>query len=131
MTRIIRTGIFTDSGGTQYQFWSGVLRSTAGVWAIFGDANHQSSNFWSISQDTEAIYLYGPSSHKMQSFIVSPDETYAQMGILAGASVVSGRATIKMARVNPAGYGVVPLNPCDTSLSVVFSDLWVEGWFLL
>lgn len=128
---IRRTGIFTDTGGTQYQFWSGVLRSTAGVWAIFGDTTHQSSNFLSISQDTTSIYLYGPSSHKMQSFTVSPDETYAQMGILAGASVVSGRATIKMSRVNPAGYGVVPVNPNDHTMSVAWSNLWIEGWFLL
>lgn len=135
-----RTGIFTDTGGSQYQFWAGVLRNTTGTWQILGtppsggiaDATHQSSNLWTVTQDGSAVYVTGPASHKMMSFIVATDETFAQMGLFVGASVISGQATVKMARVDPTSpTGVSNTNPNDPALITEFGNLWIEGWFLL
>lgn len=133
-----RTGVFADTGGANYQFWAGVLRNTAGTWQILGypgpaDPTHQSSNLWTCSQDADSIYVTGPTSSKMVSFHVNVDETLAALGIFVGASVVSGKATIKMSIVDPTNTttGVSALSPNDPRLVTEFGNLWLMGFFLV
>lgn len=119
------TGVTTDSGGVQTRHIGGVLRNTNGTWSILNDATHTSLNLTSVTADSTAVHLFYPNSSKMLDFNATVDETYAQMGIALGASVVTNEATIKFSQV--VGGKVVPLNPL--TLITTYGNVWISADF--
>lgn len=136
-----RTGIFQDTGGTQYQLWAGVLRNVQGNWHILGPAqgsqnasgwypsdDHQSSNLWTSQQDDSAVFVTGPSFSKVVSIDVTPDGLLAQTGTVVHATVVSGLLTLQFSHmVNGVSTA---LDPAD-DLLITDGDISVTGWFLV
>jgi len=79
----------------KYRQLGGVIRNTAGTWAFINDAGHVPLNLTSISQGSTSIRVnYNKTYTKVVTFSVTPDETYAEIGISAGASVGLGFADI-------------------------------------
>lgn len=133
-----RTGVFADTGGQLYQEWSGVLRNTDGTWRILGypgpaDLTHQSGNLWGCTQDVDAIYVTGPTNAgKVNTFIVTVDETLSRLGVRVGTSVVIGKATFTLDIIDPASpTGTSPISPNDTRLITPYGNLWLLGRFLM
>jgi hypothetical protein len=78
----------------------GVFRqATAGAgWAALNDAGHVPFGFGAASVDGSGnlVLNYDYTSNKVGSLIVAPDETFAGLGLAAGASVANDKATVSM-----------------------------------
>lgn len=65
-----------------------VLRNTGGGWSILSNSGHEPSNCLSITTFPDHIQVnYGVTASRVGAINVSPDETFAQQGLRAGASV--------------------------------------------
>lgn len=117
------TGIWTDSGGTQFREIGGVLRNVTGTWEILTDATHKPLNLTSVTADKTHIYLNLPAGTWIGPLLVTPDETYASYGIFVGASVLQNQARIYMYHMI-AGKMVL-INPL--TLKTTLGNLWIMG----
>lgn len=72
-----------------------VIRATAGTWDYINDSQHTKKGFGSILSGSVSVQLdYLKTYTKVLSLLVTPDETYASLGITVGASVGVSNATI-------------------------------------
>lgn len=117
------TGIWTDSGGTQFREIGGVLRNVTGKWEILSDATHKPLNLTSVTADKVHVMLNVPSGTWIGPFLVTPDETYASLGIFVGASVIQNQARIYLYHM--VGGKMCVINPL--TLKTALGNLWVMG----
>jgi len=83
----------------------GVIRNVSGTWAYIDDANHAPYGLGTISQSSATITIpFTLTASKVGSFIVVPDETFAQRGLIAGASVGLSSAVISLNGQSTTGY---------------------------
>lgn len=85
---------------SDYRVVSGVIRQSAasGGWTFIDDADHTPMNVTSVTQDGSFVTInFGFNATKVLSFVIGPDETYARMGLVCGASVGLNYAAIQLA----------------------------------
>lgn len=82
----------------------GVIRNTGTGWALINDSGHTPVNIDTVTSDSSTITVTytGAAASKVGTFLVVPDETLAQQGFTAGASVAAGSATIYLGRTVPS-----------------------------
>lgn len=96
------------SENADYRVVAGVIRqaSNGSGWQFINDADHTPMNVVSITQNSSFITInLGFTAKKVLSFIVAPDETYARMGLVCGASV--GLSTVGIQLAAPLAADVV------------------------
>jgi hypothetical protein len=82
----------------------GVLRNTAGTWAMLNDASHAAYNIASVSQSGYNVRInYSKTATKVGTLVVVPDEAYTARGLIVGASVGTTFADINLSGLNSAG----------------------------
>jgi len=121
----LTTGRVQGASGRAYQVIAGVLRNSGSGWAFLNDSGHQPTNITSVSANSTAITInYGFTGTKVAALLVTPDETFAQDGYFAGASVGLSSSTIKLARMGQSVSDYVSYNGTTwTSLAGVFTGL--------
>lgn len=98
----------------------GAIRNTGTGWFVIQDSGHEPINIASLSDQGSALRLtYGPTASKVGTLLITPDETYAQAGYSAGASVGSSYADIKF------GQNGTAKNPSQVSSSS--GNFWIYG----
>ncbi|WP_194522334.1 hypothetical protein [Cellulosimicrobium sp. JZ28] len=133
---------YADSGrvrgadGRLYRVVAGVIRNDGSGWAVLNDSGHQPTNIASVSANADAITIgYGFTGTKVAALLVVPDETFAQEGYLAGASVGLSSAAIRVSRMGKSVSDYVSYNATAgawTSLGGVFTGLaWSAGTLTL
>lgn len=92
-------------------FLTGVLRNTGGTWDFITDGGHDKRNFLSASTVADGVVVtYSRDDYNTTlSFVVTPDETYAQLGVDCGASVGLQQAQIFLSAHNTA-YALLQYN---------------------
>ena len=86
---------------------AGVLRNTGAGWKLLEDEAHEALNLARVVDMGTYLRLdYGRSFLKVGALVVAPDETFAQEGVRAGASVGLMYSNIWMYRAD--GQMVVP-----------------------
>lgn len=136
MTAVHRTGIFTDTGGTQYLLWGASLYNYEGNWYVEGggaqnsDSTYQNSNVVVTLENTPtAVNVNGNTGSKVVSLIAGVDNSLADLGVTVGVSFVGGKAVVKFF-LNDSGT-IVPVEPGDNRLILDSARVWLQGWFLV
>ncbi len=106
---------------------AGVIRCTDGKgWFAINDENHASINIEAIRVKDGAILLFFSfSATTIHSFIVTPDEIFAQAGFLVGATVRPNLAVIHISRI--INGNVVPVDA--STIRSELGDFWIYGLF--
>lgn len=108
---------------TQVQFFhlAGTIRNIGAGWFFINDAGHKPLNFGSVvTSATEVALNFIQVASKVCTFIVVPDETYAQQNIFCGASVDLDKARIQFYDKTGA-----LINP--NTLTSALGNFWVYG----
>lgn len=121
----LTAGRVQGASGRAYRVIAGVLRNSGSGWAFLNDSGHQPTNITSVSANSTSITInYGFTGTKVAALLVTPDETFAQDGYFAGASVGLSSSTIKIARAGRSVSDYVSYNGSTwTSLGGVFTGL--------
>ena len=91
-------------GGKKVSMIAGVIRNTGSGWELITDSSHDNISIDpvdSVTNDASKIVVNyaGIGATKVLSFTIVPDETYAGLGYVAGASVGKTFANISVSRV--------------------------------
>lgn len=114
--------LLSMSASAQDDVVAGVIRNAGDGWYVISDAAHQPLNIESVrSDDTSISVVFGTQFSAIRTFIVSSDETYAEQGVVCGASVALDLAIIKCSR---GGQPVSPAHLMDK-----LGNLWLYGVF--
>ena len=92
-------GDIRGEGGKSYKIVACVLRqdTVSSGWYAIDDANHTPLNVSAVSMSAGKIQLdYDFTAEKIVSFVATPDEAYAQLGLTCGATVDVGQAFIEV-----------------------------------
>jgi hypothetical protein len=110
--------VIIGQSGKQYKIVSGVLRATAGMWAVISGGGHANINIDSVSQDTTKIDVtYSFTGTNIVGSWCCPDEQYIYNGYNFGASVGTNVMSIYTSRNARTIGGYVNYN--GSSWSVV------------
>ena len=106
---------------------TGVIRRVnPGAWHILDDEGHMSMGIRNISEDNDRIIIYFDFvASKVQTFVITPDETFSRLGLQAGASVGLDKAVIYLSKIENGV--VVPVNPL--TISDKDGNFWIYGVF--
>ena len=105
--------------GTDFEVM-GVIRNTGSGWFVINDAGHEPVNIASISTGSSYVQInYGKTASKVRTLIVAPDDTFAQAGYSAGASVNLDNARIYFG-LN--GFAVSPSSVVSSA-----GNFWIYG----
>jgi hypothetical protein len=119
--------VLVTEGGTRFALVSCTLRNTGTGWTIIADAGHTPSGCQGVVQHTDHIELqHAVGAVRVSSLTVTVDETYAQAGLRAGASV--GFALSRIYLYSGAA-GSAALDPA--TVTAASGNLWVYGLFRL
>ena len=98
----------------------GVIRNDGSGWAVIEDSGHKSLNILSVVDTGSALRLsYLEVASQVGTLLISPDETFAQAGYSAGASVGLSHADIKF------GLNGVAKNP--SQVVSANGNFWIYG----
>lgn len=119
------TGVIFDGAGQRYRMVAGVIRqdSTGSGWYLI-TGGHKPVNLTVNRQDGASVYLDFPDTVHVISMICGPDETYAQKGVICGASVGLNYVQLKFGKNGQA------LDPrtLNTANDGPYANFWVQGW---
>ena len=102
-----------------------IRRATNGNWFIMNDKGHKPIGVKSVEFDSEKITInYNFTYSKVNTFSVTPDETFSMEGITCGASVGLSKAVIYLSKVDSTG--VNPIDPMTVSSG---GNIWIYGMF--
>lgn len=85
------------SNGKTQSFIAGVVRSSAGTWALIDDATHKNIGVTSIGQSSLEVEINYTGGTSNGAFLAVPDETFALDGMTLGASSGTTQGRIRMA----------------------------------
>lgn len=98
------------------------IRNSGNGWFIINDGAHEPIGVQALSQGATSLTLtHDFTAAKVNTLVVTPDETYAQAGIVAGASVGLQQSVIKF------GQNGTPLNP--NQVADAMGNFWIFGVF--
>lgn len=87
--------------GKKYKTVQCVLRNTGEGWYAITDATHNPTGVASISESTFTVDInFNFTASKIGSLIATPDETFAELGYIIGASVTPTEANLKIYKPN-------------------------------
>lgn len=113
-----------DDDGTLTEMF-GVIRKSNNVWSLINDGGHKPKNLASVgvvNGGSAGGYVeihYATPAAKVGTFIATPDETYAQQGVVCGCSVGFTSAKLKFWK---NGAAVSP-----NSMTEGLSNIWLFG----
>lgn len=103
----------------------GTIRNTGTGWFAINDTGHQPLNIADVktingdSIHGYVIVTFNKTANKIGTLLIVPDETYAQTGIIAGASVNMNEARIK--------FGKNGIARSPNSVSSQWGNFWIYG----
>jgi len=104
-----------------------IRRVAPNSWYVIDDSGHVPINIKSIAEDHEKITIYYDfHASKVNTFSVTPDETFSRMGLLCGASVGLNKATLFLSKIENGI--VVPVDP--TTINNKGGNFWIYGLFI-
>lgn len=96
-------GAMQTAAGRKVRAVGCAIRNTGSGFTYIDDATHERLGFTTISQTaTDVVLDYGFTASRVITLLVGSDETYAERGIVAGASVGLSSANIRFG--TPAGF---------------------------
>lgn len=108
---------------------SGVIRNTGNGWHALDDEGHAPINISRVESNWKQITVYFTfDAAKVQTFIISSDESFTASGVTAGASVGTDRARLAIAQQGIFGAGQVSPNWVHTG-RFPSSNFWIFGTF--
>jgi len=121
----LTAGRVQGTSGRAYRVVAGVLRNSGSGWAFLNDSGHRPTNITTVTANSTGITInYGFTGTKVAALLVTPDETFAQDGIVVGASVGLSSSVIKLGRVGKSVSDYVAYNGSAwTSLAGAFTGL--------
>ena len=89
VTNSIANGEIKTTGGKRYQVLSCVIRNTGAGWEFINDSEHEPIGFTGISTLANGLIQldHDFGATQVGSMLVTPDETFAKRGIMAGGSI--------------------------------------------
>jgi hypothetical protein len=95
-------------------------------WYIIDDQAHTPMGVVSIEETSESLTLFFSfTASEIHTFVVTPDETFAEWGYFCGASVGNSDARIKISEWNEGEVTLVDPTTIDSDRG----NLWVYGVF--
>lgn len=99
-----------EANTAEYQYITGIIRKTNDGWELVNDAYHKTEHIQSITVDGNGnlVLTYDQTYGKICSFCITPDENLSRDGIVAGATVSNGSATVYLSYTRPftGGFNV-------------------------
>lgn len=121
------THVLVTEAGARLGVVSCALRNTGTGWAVISNTGHEPSGITGLVQNSDHIELqHSISATRVISMLVTPDETYAQVGLRAGASA---GLTLSRIYLYSGASGSAALDPA--TVSAASGNLWVSGLFKL
>jgi len=107
-------------------FVAAAIRNTGHGWHVITNDDHQPEGVSGVEAIGDSIVVHFDfKARAIGTFIVTPDETYAKMGFVCGASVNLDSATIQCSRWRWYGSHVVD----PATMTAPMGDLWISGAF--
>ena len=104
--------------GKKYKIVACSIRNSGAGWETIEDENHASVNVGSVSNDNSIIQInFNFTATKICSLVVTPDETFAKLGYVVGASVGTNTALIEVRQPQKTIGGYVAYNGVSWSVS--------------
>lgn len=124
---VASSDVLVTEGGTRFAVVSCVLRNAGAGWGVVADAGHQPSGCTGLVTYADHLELqHAVGAVRVSSLTVTVDETYAQSGLRAGASV---GFTLSRIYLYSGAPGTAALDPATVTAAT--GNLWVYGLFRL
>lgn len=109
---------------------AGTLRNDGAGWYALADADHVPMNVKSVTSTLQAVRVaFTFKARQVVTFVATPDEALARVGLFAGASVGLDVADIALARRGITG--TFQRSPAAiTTQTYPLSNLWFYGLFV-
>ena len=129
----IGENVLYRKGKYDYHLITGAIYNNAGTWELVQDGSHEPINVDSVTVvgDELVINYASVGATKVVSFLVGPDERFSQAGIIAGASVSSTEARVRIGA--PLNFSIDMDNGVVTtqdwwagSVTAAFADTYME-----
>ena len=112
-----------NSRTNTHKYLYGIIRPTSEGWTILSDSTHVPVNLDSVEINNGALLLrHNHSFSKVNSFQITPDETFCKYGISAGASVGLNSSTVEIYQNLRAG-GYIRTNTGTPVIQTNYSNL--------
>lgn len=97
----LETNQITGNPNKAYKIYGGAIRNDGSGWTIINDSAHQDLNFSGIAlnptDDNQLKLTFDVIPSKVGTMVVTPDETFSKIGLVAGVSGGKDYSLIEMA----------------------------------
>lgn len=114
---------------TNHKYLYGIIRPSANGWVILNNSDHSPVNLDSVAiVDNNLIITHNHNFTKVNSFQITPDETFSRYGITVGASVGLNSSRIDIFQhLNTSAY--IRTNSGEPSILTTYSNLVESATF--
>lgn len=119
---------YSSHGHGEFHIAGAIRAETPGNWQLIVDDVHKPINIESIAVHKGAISVkFSEPVKHIHSFSVTSDETFASLGLTAGASVNKDRAIIELYTYSNGRYVQIDASKVESK----WGNFWIFGTFSL